>query len=86
MKGSRARCLYHLRKLRDKGLVDEKFGRLLSKKAEKAYAIYFRERLPIVTIGRKAGIKKFSLNHQTASGIGMECSTFLLCLWWAGEK
>jgi biotin operon repressor len=59
MKGSRARCLYHLRRLRDKGLVDEKYGRLLSKRAEKAYTIYFRKRLPILTIGRKVGLKNF---------------------------
>ena len=57
--GSRARCLYHLRTLRDKGLVDERFGRLLSKRAEKAYAIYFKKRLPISTIRRKAGLKNF---------------------------
>ena len=59
MKGSRPRCLYHLRKLRDKGLVDEKFGRLQSKRVEKAYAIYFRERIPIRMIGRKVGLKNF---------------------------
>jgi hypothetical protein len=56
---SRVRCVYHLRMLRDKGLVDEKFGRLLSKRVEKAYAIYFTKRLPIQTIGRKVGMKNF---------------------------
>ena len=40
---SMAKCLYHLRTLRDRGLVDEKFGRLYSKRAEKAYAIYFKK-------------------------------------------
>jgi hypothetical protein len=59
MKGSRPRCLYHLRKLRDKGLVDEKFGRLQSKRVEKAYAIYFKEGIPIRMIGRKVGLKNF---------------------------
>jgi hypothetical protein len=59
MKGSRPRCLYHLRTLRDKGLVDEKFGRLRSKRTEKAYAIYFKERIPIRMIGRRVGIKNF---------------------------
>jgi DNA-binding transcriptional ArsR family regulator len=50
---------HHLRILRDKGLVDEKFGRLRSKRAEKAYQIYFTERLPICRIGWKVGIKNF---------------------------
>ena len=58
-KGLRARCHYHLRRLRNKGLVDEKFGRLLSKRVEKAYAIYFKERIPIRMIGRKVGLKNF---------------------------
>ena len=59
MKGSRPRCLYHLRTLRDKGLVDEKFGRLQSKRVEKAYAIYFKEGIPIRMIGWKVGLKNF---------------------------
>jgi biotin operon repressor len=57
--GSRTKCLYHLRTLRDKGLVDEKFGRLRSKRAEKAYAIYFKKRVPIRRIGRKVGLRNF---------------------------
>jgi hypothetical protein len=57
---SRWKYLHHLRTLRGRGLVEEKFGRLLSKRAEKAYAIYFTKRLPINTIGRKVGIKNFS--------------------------
>jgi len=56
---SRAKYRYHLRMLRDKRFVDEKFGRLQSKRAEKAYAIYFTKRLPIRTIGRKVGINNF---------------------------
>ena len=70
MKGSRARCLYHVRKLRNKGLVDDKFGRLLSRKMEKAYAIYFRKRLPIVTIGRKVGLKNFPSAIRKHRGMG----------------
>jgi len=54
-----AECRNHLRKLREKGLVNERFGRLGSKKAEKAYAIYFTKRLSIRAIGRKAGLKNF---------------------------
>jgi len=57
--GSRVKCLSHLRTLRDNGLVNPKFGRLHSKRAEKAYAIYFTKWLPINTIGRKVGIKNF---------------------------
>lgn len=51
---------YHLRRLRDKGLVSQRFGRLRSKRAEKAYAIYFKKRLPICRIGWKVGLKNFS--------------------------
>jgi biotin operon repressor len=53
------KCLSHLRTLRDKGLISERFGRLHSKRLEEAYAIYFKKRLPISTIGRKVGIKNF---------------------------
>ena len=56
---SRGKYLYHLRTLRDKGLVDQKFGRLRSKRAEKAYMIYFKKRLPIRMIGWKVGLKNF---------------------------
>jgi biotin operon repressor len=59
MGGSMAEYRYHLRTLRDRGLVDEKFGRLHSKRAEEAYAIYFKKRLPIRTVGLKVGIKNF---------------------------
>jgi hypothetical protein len=57
---SGGKYLYHLRRLRDKGLVDEKFGRLRSKRTEEAYTIYFKKRLPILMIGRRVGIKNFS--------------------------
>ena len=57
--GSRARYFNHLRTLRDRGLVNEKFGRLHSKRTEKAYQIYFKKRLPIRMIGWKVGIKNF---------------------------
>jgi len=56
---SRWKYLHHLRTLRDEGLISERFGRLHSKRLEKAYAIYFTKRLPINTIGRKVGIKNF---------------------------
>ena len=57
--GSKGKCFYHLRTLRDRGSVSQRFGRLLSKRLEKAYAIYFTKRLPIRTIGRKVGIRNF---------------------------
>jgi biotin operon repressor len=57
--GARIKCLKHLRILRSKGLVDEKFGKLRSKRAEEAYTIYFTKRLPIHTIGLKFGYKNF---------------------------
>jgi hypothetical protein len=42
---------YHIRILRKKGLISQRFGRLRSKKAERAYQIYFKKRLPIRAIG-----------------------------------
>jgi len=59
MGGSWAKCFYHLQTLRDRGLVSERFGRLRSKRLEKAYQIYFTKRLRIHTIGRKVGFKNF---------------------------
>jgi hypothetical protein len=67
---SRRKYLYHLRTLRDKGLVSERFGRLRSKKAEKAYAIYFTKRLPIRRIGRKVGIRNFQSFIQLHRALG----------------
>jgi biotin operon repressor len=57
--GSVGKCLYHLRTLRDKGLVGQRFGRLVSKRLEKAYEIYFTKRLPIRKIGQKIGVRIF---------------------------
>jgi len=51
---------YHLQRLIKKGLVNQRFGRVRSKRVEKAYAIYFTKPLPIRTIGRKVGFKNFS--------------------------
>jgi hypothetical protein len=67
---STARSRYHLRILRDKGLVSEKFGRLRSKRLEKAYAIYFTKRLPISRIGQKVGIKNFQSLIQKHRELG----------------
>jgi hypothetical protein len=70
--GSGAKCRYHLRTLRDRGLVSQKFGRLHSKRAEKAYAIYFTKRLPIRTIGRRVGYKSFYSIIQWHRGLGYD--------------
>ena len=60
----------HLSYLRRKKLVSPKFGRLLSKRAELAYSIYFRGRLPIRIIGRQVGIRNFhsTIHNHRASG------------------
>jgi biotin operon repressor len=58
--GSWEKYVRHLRTLRSKGLVNPKFGRLHSKRVEKAFAIYFTKRLPIDTIGRMFRYKNFS--------------------------
>jgi hypothetical protein len=56
---SRAKNFQHLRMLKTRGLVSQRFGRLRSKRAENAYAIYFTERLSIRTIGQKVGLNNF---------------------------
>ena len=60
----------HLNHLRSKKLVSQKFGKLLSKRAELAYQIYFKRRLPLATIGRLAGFRNFSsvIQKHRASG------------------
>ena len=68
--GSRAKYFYHFRTLRNRGLVSQKFGRLHSKRAEKAYAIYFTKRLRIHTIGRKVGLKNFHSIIRQHRGLG----------------
>ena len=68
--GSIGECRYHLQMLRGRGLVNKKFGRVRSKRVEKAYAIYFTKGLPIRTIGRKLGMKNFYsiIRKHLASG------------------
>ena len=50
---------YHLLILRKKGFISQKFGRLQSKKVERAYQIYFKRRLPVSEIGKQVGLKNF---------------------------
>ena len=56
---SKAKYFHHLRILRGKGLVSQRFGKFRSKRLEEAYAVYFKKRLRIHTIGRKVGLKNF---------------------------
>ena len=58
---SKAKYFHHLRILRGKGLVSQRFGKFRSKRLEEAYAVYFKERLPIHTIGRMVGLTNFHL-------------------------
>lgn len=51
--------LYHVKKLKTTGLLSLKFGRLHSQRAEKAYSIYFKKRIPISRIGQMVGYKHF---------------------------
>jgi len=64
------RLLYHFDILRKKGLISPKFGRLQSRKAELAYQLYFKKRLPVRTIGWQAGIINFHavINQHRALG------------------
>jgi hypothetical protein len=64
--------LYHVRRLRDTGLISQRFGRFRSKRAEKAYAIYFKKRLPIRTIGWKVGLKNFSADIVRHRALGWD--------------
>ena len=68
--GSRAKYFNHLRMLRDRGLVSQRFGKFRSKRLEKAYAIYFTKRLRIHTIGRKVGLKNFHSIIRQHRGLG----------------
>ncbi len=62
--------VYHVRILREKGLIPQKFGRLQSQKLERAYQIYFKRRLPVNVIGKQVGHKNFrsALQRHKASG------------------
>jgi len=55
----KAAFFYHIRILRSKRLVSQKFGKLYSRRAERAYQIYFKKRIPVRTIGKLVGLKNF---------------------------
>ncbi len=61
---------YHIGILRKKGLVSQMFGRLRSVKAERAYQIYFKKKLPVRTIGRQVGLRNFHSIIKQHKGSG----------------
>jgi hypothetical protein len=63
---------YHISILRKKGFISQKFGRLHSRRAERAYEIYFKKRLPIRTIGRQVGLKNFHSIIKTHKVLGWD--------------
>jgi len=69
---SKAKYFHHLRRLRNKGLVSQRFGRLRSKRLEEAYAVYFKKRLRIHTIGRKFGLTNFHSIIRQHRGLGYD--------------
>ena len=64
--------LYHIGILRRKGLVSQNFGRLRSRRVERAYQIYFKKKLPVMTIGRQAGLKNFHAVIRTHKRLGWD--------------
>jgi len=64
----------HIGILRKRGLISQRFGRLHSKKAELAYQIYFKKRLPVRTIGRQVGLKNFNSIIQKHKALGWDVS------------
>jgi biotin operon repressor len=59
LKLRRVELSYHLNLLRESGLVAQHFGRIQSKKIEAALQNYFKVRIPIVSIGKKTGNRKY---------------------------
>ena len=69
---SKGQYFFHLQMLRSKGLVGPNFGRIRSKRIERAYAIYLKERIPIDTIGRKVGLKSFHSTIRRHRALGWD--------------
>jgi hypothetical protein len=61
---------YHIRILRESGLISQKFGRLQSRRAEMAYQIYFKKRIPVSVIGWRLGFKNFQSVIQKHKALG----------------
>ena len=66
------RYLHHLRVLKQKGLVHQKFGCLASKKLERAYGMYLTEKLPVSTIERLTGVKGFAATIRRHRKYGLD--------------
>jgi len=68
----------HLKHLRSKKLISRKFGKLVSKRTELAYSIYFKRSLPVTTIGKQAGIINFPsvIHNHKAAGWDVPTSLF----------
>ncbi len=69
----------HLSLLRSKKIVPQKFGKLISKRVELAYRIYFKRKLPVRTIGRQVGLKNFHsiIQKHKASGWDVPAPLFI---------
>jgi len=63
-------------------LVGQKFGKLRSERLEKAYAIYFTERLSIGRIARMVGLKNFHSIIRQHQGLGYDVPPSLCDGWW----
>jgi len=74
----KSKWLYHLRILREKGLITPKFGRLYSKKMESAFHLYFTKRLSVMAIGKQVGLKNFhsAIKQYKAHGWDVPASLF----------
>jgi hypothetical protein len=62
----------HIGILRKRGLISQRFGRQHSKKAELAYQIYFKKRLPVSTIGKQVGLKNFGAILRQHKALGLD--------------
>jgi len=76
----------HLNLLKKKGLVSQKFGKLVSKKAEAAYQLYFKKRLPVEVIDKRdLGISVRSFKNIRRQ-VGMFLLLFLRTMKMNGES
>lgn len=64
--------IYHIRILRKKGLISQRFGRLHSRKVELAYQIYFEKGLPIERIGKQVGLRNLHSVIRTHRALGWD--------------
>jgi len=70
--------LAHLNVLKKRGLVHPNFGRLISEKVEKAYSIYFEERLLLRDIGNRVGLRNFASTIRNHRQMGWDVPRPLL--------